>query len=48
MLPYLDPGRVKVLGRIFFGAFLMLIGPILFAAQCHYPHAYSGTVHTDT
>ena len=48
MLPYLDPGRVRVLGRKFLSAFIMLIGLVLFVAQCQYPHAYSETVHTDT
>ena len=48
MLPYLDPARVRALGRMFLSAFPMLIGLILFVAQCQYPHAYSETVHTDT
>ena len=48
MLPYLDPDRVRDLGRMFLSAFIMLIGLALFVAQCQYPHAYSETVHVET
>ena len=48
MLPYLDPDRVRDLGRMFLSAFVMLTGLILFVAQCQYPHAYSETVHIET
>ena len=48
MLPYLDPDRVRVLGRMSLSAFIMLIGLVLFVAQCQYPHAYSETVHIET
>ena len=48
MLPYLDPDRVRALGRMFLSAFFMLIGLVLFVAQRQYPHAYSETVHIET
>ena len=46
--PYLDPDRVRDLGRKFLSASIMLIGLVLFVAQCQYPHSYSETVYVET
>ena len=50
VLPYLEPGRGRVLCWTFLSAFLLLIGLILFVAQClpSLMYGQDGTVHTDT